>query len=447
MNETHSHEQRLQAEIDDLKRQLAAQKKQIEENQATRKPTGRTALVVFLLFIALCIAGYYYGYLPRQRREAVLAAESQASGESQPVVNVKPVTRSSTKSTLMLPGNIQAVTEAPILARASGYVKKRYVDIGDRVAAQQVLAEIEAPELDQQIRQARASVDQASAAVEQAQANLQQAKSTEGLLKVTAERNQRLADKGVVSRQDNDTTRLQYEAQQSTVQALTKSVAASQSSVGAAQANLTRLIELQGYLTVRAPFAGVVTLRNIDTGVLVNEGSTLLYRVATADKLRTYLNVPQTYADSLRAGLPAVLTIPDLPGKKFRGMVARTANALDPTTRTLLVEVQVLETGGVLLPGMYAQVDLAVPRVDPPLSIPSDTLLMRSTGPQVALVGADGTVHFAPIQLGRDYGDHLEVLGGLEEGQQLVVNPGDAIREGVKVKLQPAEKAAPGIKS
>jgi RND family efflux transporter MFP subunit len=449
MNETESREEGLQAEIEDLKRQLQEQKRLVAGHAvaAAKKPSGRSLLMLLLLLGGLSVAGYYFGYLPRQRREAMLVTESQASGDALPVVNVQTVTRSAIKASLMLPGDIQAVTEAPILARAGGYIKKRYVDIGDRVAAGQVLVDIEAPELDQQIRQAKAQVDQASAAVEQAQASLQQGLATENLLKVTADRNQKLADKNIVSKQDNDTSRLQYAAEQATVQALQKAVAAGQSSVAAASANLARLTDLQGYLTVRAPFAGVITLRNVDTGALVNEGSTLLFRIAQMDRLRTYLNVPQGYADSIHAGQPATLTVPDLPGRKFRGTVARTADSLDPASRTLLVEVQVLETGGVLLPGMYAQVELALQRLDPPLSIPSDTLVMRSTGPQVAVVRADGTVHFAPIQLGRDYGDHLEVLGGLEEGQLLVVNPGDAIREGVKVKALPAEKPAPGNRS
>lgn len=210
-------------------------------------------------------------------------------------------------------------------------------------------------------------------------------------------------------------------------------MAASKSNVAASEANLARLNQLLDYQTVRAPFAGVITLRNVDTGVLVTEGTTLLFRIAQTGRLRTYLNVPQADADSVRVGQQATLTIPDRPGK-FSGTVARTANALDPATRTLLVEVQVPNPGALLMPGEYAEVDLAVPRKDPPLAIPADTLVVRSDGPQVAVVRPDGAVHFAGVQLGRDFGDRLEVLSGLEEGQQLVVNPSDLIREGVKVK-------------
>lgn len=425
-------EDQLRSENESLRRQLAEQKTGHAQKQ--KKPSAWTGVAVLLVLGALAFAGYYLGYLPRQKREMVLAAESQNQSDSLPVVNVTPVTRSASTDSLVLPGNIQAVTEAPILARASGYIKRRTADIGDRVAAGQVLAEIEAPELDQQIRQAKAAVEQADAAVQQADASLQQAHSNENLAHVTFDRFNKLADKGVISKQDNDTYRLQWAAQQSNVQALEKAVNAAKSNGAALEANVARLTDLLGYLTVRAPFAGVITLRNVDTGVLVTEGSTLLYRIAQADRLRTYLSVPQIDADSVHVGQKATLIIPDLSGRKFIGTVTRTSNSLDPSTRTLLTEVQVANSGGQLIPGMYTQVDLAVPRKDPPLVIPGDTLVVRSNGPQVAVVAADGTVHFQVVQLGRDFGDRLEVLSGLREGDQLVVNAGDTVREGAKVK-------------
>jgi RND family efflux transporter MFP subunit len=358
------------------------------------------------------------------------------------------VKRADAKTSLVLPGNIQAVTEAPILARASGYIKRRYADIGDRVKEGQVLAEIDAPELNQQIRQAKATVDQANSAIEQAEAALQQGRSNENLARVTAQRWENLSKKGVVSRQENDTYQAQWAAQQANVNALEKAVAAARNNTAAVEANVARLNDLLAYQTVRAPFAGVITLRNVDAGALVNEGNTLLFRIAQTDRLRTYLNVPQADAGSVRVGQQAVLVVPDLPGHGFLGAVTRTANALDPATRTLLVEVQVPNPGALLMPGMYAQVDLSIPRKDPPLLIPGDTLVVRSDGPQVAVVAPDGRVHFARIQLGRDFGDRLEVLSGLEEGQQVVINPSDAIREGAQVKPVAAkETAAPASHS
>jgi RND family efflux transporter MFP subunit len=440
MNQTYSTEEQLRAEVDSLRRQLEEQKKQHHKS-----PSGWTGVTVFLLLAALVLAGYYFGYLPRQKREMVLAAESQNQSDAVPVVNVTPALRAPGNASLVLPGNIQAVTEAPILARATGYIKKRYVDIGDRVTAGQVLAEIEAPELDQQIQQAKASVEQAEAAVQQAQASLEQGRSNESLARVTKDRFQKLADKGVISKQDIDTYNSQWQAQTSNVQALEKAVNAAKSNTNAAEANVARLNDLKSYLTVRAPFAGVVTVRNIDDGVLVNEGNTLLYRIAQTGRMRTYLSLPQVDADSVRVGQKAILTIPDLPGHKFAGTVTRTANALDSSTRTLLTEVQVANDGNLLMPGMYAQVDLSVPRKEPPLAIPGDTLIVRADGPQVALVNAAGTVHFQKVQLGRDFGDKLEILSGLKEGDQLVVNPGDSIREGAKVK--PAAKEEKGSRS
>jgi RND family efflux transporter MFP subunit len=277
-------------------------------------------------------------------------------------------------------------------------------------------------------------VDQAGSTVQQAEAALEQGKTNANLARVTADRWSNLFAKGVVSRQENDTYQAQYQAQQSNVQALDKAIAASKSNVAAAEANLARLNQLLTYQTVRAPFAGVITLRNVDSGVLVTDGSTLLFRIAQTDRLRAYLNVPQADAGSVRVGQQATLSTPDQPGRKFTGTVARTANALDPATRTLLVEVQVPNPQAMLIPGEYTEVDLAVPRKDPPLVIPADTLVVRSDGPQAAVMGADGTVHFTRIILGRDLGDRLEVLAGLQEGEQLVVNPSDLIREGVKVR-------------
>ena len=444
MNELNTSEEQLRAEVEDLKRQLEQQKEALAAGHggAGGGPSARTLVVVVLLLVVLAVAGYFLGYAPRQHREEVLAAESHTSSQSLIEVNVAEVKRSGSQTSLVLPGSIEAVTEAPVLARASGYIRKRLVDIGDRVATGQVLAEIEAPEIDQQILQAKAQDDQAASAIQQAQANLVQGQANLQLAEVTKDRWQKLFDKGVVSRQENDTYRAQWAAQQANVDALEKAIAAARSNLGAAQANLARLNDVQSYQTVRAPFAGVITLRNVDTGVLVTEGATLLFRIAQTGRLRTYLNVPQADADSVRPGQKATLVIPDLAGRKFSAVVTRSANALDPSSRTLLVEVQVPNSDGVLMPGMYAQVDLSVPRKEPPLLIPGDTLVVRDNVTQVAVVAGDGTVHFQRIQLGRDFGDRLEVLSGLEQGQLLAVNPSDSVREGVKVKPLHAEKPA-----
>ncbi|MGP8244189.1 MAG: efflux RND transporter periplasmic adaptor subunit [Bryobacteraceae bacterium] len=446
MNDIDTTESQLRAQVEDLRRQLEEQKRLVAHHAAP-PPSSRTFLVVVLLLAALAAAGYYFGYEPRQRRETALAAESVQQGGVLPVVNVEPVERSRNSESLVLPGNIEALTEAPVLARAAGYIQKRYVDIGDRVKSGQPMAEIDAPELRQQILQAKAAVDQAAAAVEQAQANLEQGRSNERLAQVTAQRFDNLFHKGVISRQDNDNYQTQWAAQTANAQALAKAVDGAQKNLAAAQANVARLNDLFGYLTVRAPFDGVVTVRNVDVGALVNDGSTLLFRVAQTGRLRIYLNVPQSEAGSVHAGQSASISVSDRPNRKFPGTVTRTSDSLDPATRTLLVEVQIPNGSGLLLPGMFSQVDLIVPRTNPPLVIPSDALVVRSDGPQVAVVDGAGRVHFTHVQLGRDFGDRLEALSGVEEGQMLAINPSDAVREGAKVKAVHAAEPAAGRRS
>ena len=433
MNQVNDGADQLRAEIDELKRQLAEARKQDPPPRRSGPRAGALVLLA-LLILALVVAGFFAGYLPRQKRENILAAETKAEVSSLPVVTAVKVKSAPPQSELSLPGNIQAVTEAPILARATGYIKRRLADIGDRVNAGQLLAEIEAPELDQQIRQAAATLEQTNAAVLQAEAALKQGRSTENLARVTAQRWSNLTARGAVSRQENDTYQAQYAAQQANVEALEKAIGAAKSNTLAAEANLARLRQLKTYQTVKAPFAGVITLRNVDTGALVNEGNTLLFRVAQMGQLRVYVNVPQADSASVKPGLSAKLAFADIPGRTYNGAVTRTANALDPTTRTLLTEVQVANSDGSLLPGMYAQVNFSVQRRGATAIIPGDTLVVRADGPQVAVVDSDGGVHFTKIQLGRDFGTEIEVLSGLTEGQMLAVNPSDDVREGVKVK-------------
>ena len=205
---------------------------------------------------------------------------------------------------------------------------------------------------------------------------------------------------------------------------------------------------MQGYRIVKAPFAGVVTLRNVDVGALVTTGSTMLYRIAQTGTLRTYVNVPQTNASSIRPGQPARISVTNLPGRTFIGTVARSANSLDPSSRTLLVEVQVPNPDGALMPGMYAQVDFSNSRANAPILIPAEALMVRADGTQVAVVGQDSIVHLRKIVIGRDYGDRLEVMQGVQVGDRIIANPGDDAREGVKVDVveaaeEPAATPAP----
>ena len=437
--ESLSTEERLRQEIEDLKQQLHGQRSPHSPSKLWH-PSALTIWALLLLLTVAIVGAFFAGYIPLKKRNALIVSEAREQQQALPRVEVIQVGRSSSKSELLLPGNIQAVTEAPILARADGYIKRRLVDIGDRVKAGQTVAEIEAPELDQQVLQAQASFEQAQAALDQALANQRQGKANEELARITASRWKTLAEQGVVSRQENDQYQAQYLAQVANLEALDKAAAAARSNIAAAQANLGRLNEMQSYRIVKAPFDGIITLRNVDVGALVNSGNTLLYRIAQTDVLRIYVNVPQSNADAVQAGQAAQLTVSNLPGRTFLGKVARTAKALDPSSRTMLVEVQVENRDGLLLPGMYAEVDLSSPRANPPLVLPGDALIVRAEGTEVAVVQADHTVHFQKIQVGRDYGDKIEVTSGLHMDDMVVANPTDAVQEGVKVEPVSAKR-------
>src|SRR5215472_823978 len=299
-------EEQLRKQVEDLKRQLREQKR-LESPHAAKhwRPSGLTITAIFLAVSVLIVIAFFAGYIPLQKRESLIQAEAIEEAHALPRVEVIQVGRASGQSQLELPGNIQAVTEAPILARADGYLSKRLVDIGDRVRAGQPLAEIDAPELDQQLKQAKAAVQQAQAALDQAQANYEQGKANLELARVTAQRWKQLTTAGIVSQQDNDQYQAQFSAQTAGVQALDKAIGAQRSNVAAAEANVARLNDVLSYRLVKAPFDGVITLRNVDTGTLVVSGTTLIYRIAQTGMLRAYVNVPQVNARSVHQGQAA----------------------------------------------------------------------------------------------------------------------------------------------
>jgi RND family efflux transporter MFP subunit len=443
-NPTQTTEEQLRKEVEDLKRQLREQKRADSghaELPAKRwHPSGLTITAIFLAVTVLIVIAFFAGYIPLQKRATLIQAEAAEEEQALPRVEVIEVGRASGQSDLELPGSIQAVTEAPILARADGYLSKRLVDIGDHVRAGQPLAEIEAPELDQQLRQAQAALQQAQAALEQALANYEQGKANLELARVTAGRWKQLAAAGVVSQQDNDQYQAQLTAQTANVQALEKAIAAQRSNVAAAEANIARLNDVLAYRIVKAPFDGVITVRNLDTGALVVAGTTLIYRIAQTGILRTYVNVPQVSSNAVHQGQAATLTVSSLPGRRFPGKVARSASALDPSSRTMLVEVEVPNAGGLLFPGMYAQVDLSSPRLNAPVLIPAEALIFRGEGTQVAVVQPDHTVHLQKVVVGRDYGDKLEISDGLKMGQTIVASPNDQTIEGLKIEPAAREK-------
>jgi RND family efflux transporter MFP subunit len=427
----------LRRENEQLRRELENLKRSAPPQTPAElwHPSATTMGAIFLAAAVLILVAFLGGYLPMQSRNAILANEAHDEQTALPRVEVIKVRRSTEKSGLELPGSIQPITETPILARADGYIANRNVDIGDRVKAGQTLAEIDAPELSDQVTQAMALVQQAKSSLEQSIANVEQGKADTDLARITASRSGQLVGKGAVSRQEDDQLQAQYRARLASLHSLEKSIDVQRANLAAAESNMARLQKMQNYRVVKAPFAGVITLRNVDVGTLVTSGSTLLFRVAQTATLRTYVNVPQTYAESIRVGQTASLEVSNVPGPQFTGKIARTSNALDSNSRTLLVEIHVPNLGKALLPGMYAQVQLNTVRSSPPLLVPSDAMIVRSDGAQVAIVDESSVVHLRKIEAGRDYGDRLEILTGIREGDSVIVNPGDVAREGVKVKV------------
>ena len=321
---------------------------------------------------------------------------------------------------------------------------RRMADIGDRVRSGQPLAEIEAPELDDQVHQAKANLQQARAALDEALANYEQGKSNMEFARMTAERWSRLVARGrgldsrrMISIRPNTRRR---------PRTCRRSKKPSPHSAARFRRPKPTWRVWKNYKATswsRRPSMESSRCAIVDAGALVNAGNTLLFRIAQTGTLRTYVNVPQANTNSIRPGQMAHLSVSNLPGRQFTGTVARTANALDPNSRTLLVEVHVPNADGALLPGMYAQVDLSSTRTNPPMLIPSEALIVRADGTGVALVRPDHTVHLQKIQIGRDYGDRLEVSGGLKEGDMIIPNPGDIAREGLKVDPVSLAQKAP----
>jgi len=307
-----------------------------------------------------------------------------------------------------LPGNVQAFTDAAIFARTTGYLKRRLADIGSHVKAGQVLAEIDTPEIDQQLLQARA--------------DLATAQANERLAKTTADRYEDLIKSDSVSRQDYDNAIGTYEARKAAVQS--------------SEANVKRLEELQRFKTIYAPFDGVITARNTDIGALIASGETAkeLFHIASMDKVRIYVNVPQIYSRAAQPGLSGDIAIRELPGRHFSGKIVRTAQTIDPNSRTLLVEIDMDNPTGELMPGSYAEVHLKLPTAATALRLPVNTLIFRSEGLRVAVV-KDDRVHLQPVTMGRDFGTSVEVLSGVTANDRVVVSPPDSLEEGQTVQV------------
>jgi RND family efflux transporter MFP subunit len=378
------------------------------------------AVVAVGLGIAVLGGAFAMGYAPRRRARAELAESARGAEASRLKVEVVSPKLGASNRALSLPGSVQPLMETTLSARANGYVRRWLVDIGDRVVDGQMLAELDTPELDQQIEQARAQLVQAQAAIVQAKASRDFSKST-------YQRYRPLTEQGVTSQQDLDQRRAQAAVDEA-------NVLVADANVAAQQANIRRLMQLKGFARVTAPFAGKVTARMIEIGALVTEGNASpLFRLAAIDPARVFVQIPQDVAPGVRADLRATVNVREYPGRSFEGKVTRTAGELDPGSRTMNTEVRVPNGDGALIPGMYASVSLDLPNSHRVLEIPATAVTNDSKGMHVTIVGPDDTLHVVPIAVERDTGATFEVSAGLSETDRVVRIPGPEHTEGRRV--------------
>jgi RND family efflux transporter MFP subunit len=378
--------------------------------------TKRLAGFLILLLAIVIAAGIVIaGIAPRLRARQALREETDRLAA--PPVNVIHPSRAAHAEEVVLPGNIQAFTDAPIYARTNGYLKRWYFDIGARVKAGALLAEIESPEIDQQLQQAREELNTA-------QANLR-------LGQLTAERYTNLFKTDSVAKQDVDNA--------------VQDAAAKGATVKSAEANVARLEQLVGFEKVCAPFDGVVTARNTDVGQLIESGSSggaarELFHMAALDRLRVFVNVPQSYSHDAKPGMRVDLTLPEIPQRRFNGTLVRTAGAMDPATRTLTVEVDVSNTARLLFPGAYAEVHFKIQATTETLVIPSTSLIFRGNGLRVPVVENGNRIALKTVTVGRDFGNTIEIVAGLPADASVVANPPDSLVEGEPVRVMPARQ-------
>jgi len=369
----------------------------------------RKALLLIGFFMLLLVVGGLVTMLLRMRDNHVLAEETQRAAI--PTVAVIHPTAEKPDEELVLPGTLQAYEESPIYARTNGYLLRWYKDIGSHVTKSELLADIDTPEVDQELMQARATRQQVAAQMD--------------LARINADRYVGLRKTDSVSQQEADQQASGYQQ--------------AKANLDAADANVRRLEQLESFKHVYAPFSGVLTKRNVDPGALINAGGTgkELFDMARVDPLRVYVSVPQNYAPSIKTGSDAWVTLPEFSGQKFKGTVVRTAEAIDPTTRTLLTEVDVPNGDGRLLPGSFGEVHFRTGVDAQKVTIPVNAMLFRQEGARVAVVDSDGKVHLRPITIGKDYGTTLEILGGVGLEDRVIINPADSIEEGQQVNVVP----------
>src|SRR3954463_817634 len=415
---------RTQAEID---QEIAAMEERSRHQQATltrppEMPPARprkALMIVGLVLLALILAGGIT-LLSRASHERALAKETEAS--TIPTLAVVHPAAEQPDEELVLPGSLLAYEESPIYARTSGYLVKWYKDIGSRVQQGELLATIDSPEIDQELNQTRAARQQIIAQLE--------------LARTSAERWENLRKSDSVSAQEADQQTSGYKQ--------------AQANLAAADANVRRLEQLENFKKVYAPFSGVITKRNVDPGALINAGAGAsgreLFDIARIDPLRVYTSVPQAYASFIKVGGQTTVTLQEFPGQKFLAKIARTAESIDPNTRTLLTEVDVSNRDGRLLPGSFGEVHFAVGSNVNKVTVPVNAMLFRAEGPRLAVVDENHKIQLRPINIGRDYGTSLEILGGVSTEDNIVINPPDSLQEGQEVKIasvQPGQQEPP----
>ena len=393
-------------------------------NHSTSTETnGRGPYIAAAAFFLLLVVVGIVALMPKLHHRDDLRAEAKASSDP-PLVLATRVQPVAAGGHVEIPANVQAFDQTPVFARTSGYLKARYVDIGDHVRKGQLLAVIQDPQTDQSLLQAKATLAQLKAALAQAQANAQ-------LSTVQNQRWQSLTQEGVVSQQDADTKRAQAGADEAAVNA-------AKANIAAGEANIASLTEQAGFERVLAPYDGVILSRSVDVGSLISSGSqnsvTQMFTIGEADKVRVFASLPQSNSIGVVAGQPATVAFRELPGQVYTGTLARTSQSIDPGTRTLLLEVD-LKNDGRILPGMYATISFDLPKeATMAVMLPQNALVVRTAGPQAVVLDSDDVVHFRSVVLGRDVGSGSEVLSGLKAGEAVVLSPDDSIVDGVKVK-------------
>ena len=411
----HATKAQVDDEIAELEKRSRHQTRNIQPPpEIPPAPPRRALIVVGVALLILVVAGAIR-LITRASHEEALAKETEQ--QTIPTVAVVHPLAEKPDEELVLPGSLLAFEESPIYARTNGYLVRWYKDIGSRVNEGDLLATIDTPEIDQELNQAKAAREQIVAQLE--------------LAKISAQRWENLRKSDSVSAQEADQQTSGYRQ--------------AQANLAAADANVRRLEQLEGFKKVYAPFSGVITKRNVDPGALINAGAGAagreLFDIARVDPLRVYTSVPQAYAPFIRVGASTTVTLQEFPGQRFSAKVARTAESIDPNTRTLLTEVDVPNRDGRLLPGSFGEVHFAVGSNVNKVTVPVNAMLFRSQGPQLAVVGPDKKIQLRTINIGKDYGTTLEILGGVSIRDQVVINPSDSLEDGQEVNLA---QASPG---